>query len=36
MEKNCTICKEKFNTIKFGGRREYCFKCLPSEGLNAP
>jgi len=36
MRKNCTICDNEFETIKFGGRREYCFNCLPSEGLNAP
>lgn len=34
MKKNCLICSSEFKTIKFGGRREYCFNCLPSEGLN--
>jgi hypothetical protein len=36
MKKNCTICNSEFETIKFGGKREYCFDCLPSEGLSAP
>lgn len=34
MIKECLICCNKFEIIKQGYTREYCFECLPSYGMN--
>lgn len=30
MEKQCKICNQKFETVKGGETRQYCFECSPS------
>ena len=29
MKKTCKICGQEFETIKYGGKRIYCFECSP-------
>lgn len=35
MIKKCLLCGEEFETIKYGARRIYCFKCSPQGTSNS-
>lgn len=35
MKKICKLCGEEFETIKYGGKRIYCFKCSPPGSSNS-
>lgn len=35
MTKKCALCGKEFETIKYGGKRIYCFECNPSGTSNS-